>query len=110
VNGVRELTIEASSETLMMDVRPKRRSFQKTGDSYNNLFSHVTSSYTDAEVIDEASHGAAIGELLVQYNETDWAFVKRIASRLHAALIPITMQQGLKYVIGVPHSSAPQPL
>lgn len=94
----------------MMDIRPKRRSFQKTEDSYNNLFSHVTSSYTDAEVIDEASHGAAIGELLVQYNETDWAFVKRIASRLHAALIPITMQQGLKYVIGVPHSSAPQPL
>ncbi|MDP1512474.1 phage baseplate assembly protein V [Paenibacillus sp. CMAA1739] len=110
VNGVRELTIEASSETLMMDIRSKRRSFQKTAESYNNLFSYVTSSYTNAEVIDEASRGAAIGELLVQYNETDWAFIKRIASRLHAALIPITMQQGLKYVIGVPHSSAPQPL
>ncbi|WP_018884651.1 hypothetical protein [Paenibacillus massiliensis] len=57
--------------------------------------------------MDTAPGGAAIGELVVQYLETDWAFVKRVASRLHAPLLPISMQPGLKYVIGIPDLGEP---
>lgn len=110
VNGVRELTIQAVSSTFRMDIQKKRRSFQNTGQSYKQLFSHVTGAYARAEMIDEASQGASVGELLVQYHETDWAFMKRVASRLHASLVPISMQQGLKYVVGIPDMGEPQHL
>lgn len=107
VNGVRELSIEAISATFRMDIEKRRRSFQNTGQSYSQLFTQITSAYGGAEVVDSASGGAAIGELVVQYLETDWAFVKRVASRLHAPLLPISMQPGLKYVIGIPDLGEP---
>ncbi|AIQ14229.1 contractile injection system protein, VgrG/Pvc8 family [Paenibacillus durus] len=110
VNHVREMTVEAASLTLLMDLTRQSRSFQHTGQAYNELFSQLTAGYADAEVIDEASGGRSIGELLVQYNETDWAFVKRAASRLHAVVIPFSMQQGLKFVVGLPDLGEARPL
>ncbi len=107
VHGVRELHIEAQSLTSKMDIEKKQRSFQKTEDTYRDLFNHIASGYAEAKVLDEASNGQYLGELFVQNKETDWEFLKRLASRLHAPLIPMSTQPGLKLMIGVPEGDTP---
>ncbi|WP_174703749.1 phage baseplate assembly protein V [Paenibacillus bovis] len=107
INDVRELHIEAQSMTFLMDIKKKQRSFQKIEETYRDLFNHLASSYPKAEIRDEASHGKYLEELFVQYNETDWTFAKRLASRLNEPLIPTSTQAGLKLMVGVPEGNTP---
>ena len=38
-----------------------------------------------------------IGELIVQYEETDWEFLKRIFSQLEITISPDTQTEGVVY-------------
>ena len=44
--------------------------------------------------------GQAIGRMLLQYRETDWAFLKRVASRSHAVLIPDILGNAPRFSVG----------
>jgi len=44
-----------------------------------------------------------IGQFTVQYWETDWAFAKRLASRLNACLVPADTHPGTRFYFGIPH-------
>jgi phage baseplate assembly protein gpV len=101
-NNVRSMTVEALSTTFLMDIKKKNRSFQKSGDTYSSIFKKITSVYSNSQGLDEASNGKTTGGLLVQYKETDWEFIKRLASHFNAPLVPATAAKGLKYYIGVP--------
>jgi hypothetical protein len=107
---VRKMTIEASSATILMDMRPESRSFQNTGMTYQKLMKRLTASYPAPDVSDEATKGAALGDLVVQYKETDWAFIRRLASRFHAPLVPVCNQSGVKFVVGLPDLGEPKRL
>jgi hypothetical protein len=100
--NVRSITIEALSSSFLMDIKKKDRSFQKDGLLYKDIFKKITEEYENGEVIDEASNGAPTGGLLVQYHETDWEFIKRLASHFNAPLVPACSLTGVKYYIGVP--------
>ncbi|CAH1202484.1 hypothetical protein PAECIP111893_01804 [Paenibacillus plantiphilus] len=110
VRGVRTLTVEAYSATLRMDLQKRTRSFQNAQLAYGKLFTQITEGYRDFDVMDEASRGKSIGGLLVQYEETDWQFARRIASQLHAPLIPICTQSGVKYSVGLLDQGEPKKL
>ncbi|MBC2580544.1 phage baseplate assembly protein V [Clostridium sp. DJ247] len=101
-SNVRIMTVEALSSTFLMDVKKKSRSFQNSGATYSSIFTNITSKYSNSQGIDEASNGKTIGGLLVQYKETDWEFIKRLASHFNAPLVPAVAAKGLKYYIGVP--------
>lgn len=103
--NVRKVAIEALSSTFLMDVKKKTRSFQNKSTTYKEIFTKLTHEYPNADVIDEGSNGKSIGGLLVQYNETDWEFVRRLASHFNAPLIPDSKFDGVKYYIGVPKSA-----
>ena len=102
VANVRCVAIEALSSTFLMDVKKKDRSFQNKDSLYSDIFKKVTGEYKKGEVIDEASKGKPTGGLLVQYHETDWEFIKRLASHFNAPLVPTCTHTGIKYYIGVP--------
>lgn len=103
-SNVRKVEIEALSSTFLMDVKKKTRSFQNKSTTYKEIFTKLTNEYPGAQVIDEASNGKSIGGLLMQYNETDWEFIKRLASHFNAPLIPDSKIGGGKYYIGIPKS------
>ncbi|MFB6365331.1 contractile injection system protein, VgrG/Pvc8 family, partial [Paenibacillus elgii] len=105
--NVRTLTIEATSTTLFMDLQKKSRSFQNAGLAYRDLFAQLTGTYANGDVIDAASGGKTIGGLIVQYQETDWQFAKRLASHVHAPLTPIGMHKGPHYYVGLPDLGEP---
>lgn len=110
VRDVRRLMIEAHSSTINMDYRKESRSFQNKQMTYKQLFERVMSAYPKADFKDMATDGQAIGTLLVQYKETDWAFIKRLASHFHAPLIPASSHSGIKFYIGLPESGQPKKL
>ncbi|MGG3284432.1 contractile injection system protein, VgrG/Pvc8 family [Paenibacillus solani] len=107
VRDVRSLTIEAYSSTINMDVRKESRSFQNKQMSYPQLFQRVMAGYSKSDFIDNATGGKSIGSLLVQYQETDWMFLKRIASHFHAPLVPVSSHAGIKFYIGLPDTGQP---
>ena len=68
----------------LMDVEKKSRSFQDTSMTYSELLDQILQSYPGSayllSVPDEP-----IGQLLVQYQETDWQFLKRVFSQRYAS-------------------------
>lgn len=98
-NDVRMLEIEALSKTFLMDLKKKKRSFQNENQSYISIINSINSN-NNASVNDNATNGAVIDKFLVQYEETDWEFIKRLASHFNAALIPECQLDNIKYSIG----------
>lgn len=99
-NNVRTLEIEALSKTFLMDIHKKSRSFQDENSSYEDVMRMVNSEYSDIQFIDNVTYEAKIDKLLVQYKETDWQFIKRIASHFNCALVPSCQLDGIKYALG----------
>ena len=54
----------------------KNRSFQDKHMTYGKLLRKIVSSYEGGDIIDHLSDGKEIEELFVQYQETDWEFLK----------------------------------
>lgn len=81
------MEVSALSYSFRMDIEKRTRTFQQKDVSYERLMEQVSAGYGKAGVADFASHGAAVGQLLVQYQETDWAFLRRLASHFHTGLV-----------------------
>ncbi|MBC2582570.1 contractile injection system protein, VgrG/Pvc8 family, partial [Clostridium sp. DJ247] len=80
VNNIYYLEVEGVSCTYDLDVKLKCRSFQNKNMSYTELIEKVLSSYAGADYMNLAAEGKNLGRFVLQYNETDWQFLKRIAS------------------------------
>lgn len=104
IDNVRSITIEALSSTFLMDIKRKSRSFQNKNSKYSEIFTSITNEYPNASVVDEASKAKSIEGLFVQYNETDWEFIKRLASHFNAPLVSKCTFEGAKYYVGVSDS------
>ncbi|MDR9856626.1 contractile injection system protein, VgrG/Pvc8 family [Paenibacillus sp. VCA1] len=101
-SGVYQLEIEASSGTSLLDVRKKRRSFQDPNMTYGALVKQVLSSYDGSDVIHLVGKEERIGEPIVQYDETDWELLKRIASHFQTVIISDILEAKPRIYIGVP--------
>lgn len=88
VRGVYYLHVEAISHSYLLDIKLKKRSFQNPNIAYSSLIKEVISSYKNADIIDAATAHKKTNTLIMQYEETDWQFLKRMASRFYTALIP----------------------
>jgi len=77
------------STTYLLDYKWVWRSFQNKDNPYENLFDEVIKTdYPESVVFDYASNGALQEESIIQYMETNWQFMKRLASKLGAMLLP----------------------
>ena len=62
----------------------------------------VNNGYTDSIFIMAKGAGSNIPGLVMQYDETDWAFIKRMASRFHTVVIPDSQRDHIAYTFGLP--------
>ncbi len=99
-NDVRTLEIEALSATFLMDISKVNGSYQDENLTYGDIFSQKNSLYGDVVMVDNITNGTKIDKLLVQYKETNWGFLKRLASHFNVALVPECRLSGIKYSIG----------
>ncbi|OXS70189.1 hypothetical protein B1B04_18655 [Lysinibacillus sp. KCTC 33748] len=102
--GVHYVSVEAVSFTADMDIAKRSRSFQDANMTYVQLINHIVKAYPNGDYIDQASNGQAIGSIAIQYLETDWEFIKRMASHLHAVVFPDLKGKGARFWLGTPQS------
>ncbi|WP_445477719.1 RHS repeat-associated core domain-containing protein [Lysinibacillus irui] len=104
VQGVHYVLVEAVSFTANMDIEKRSRSFQDANMTYVELMNQIVGAYPHGDYIDHASNSQAIGHISIQYLETDWAFIKRMASNLHAVVFPDLKGKGPRFWLGTPQS------
>lgn len=99
-NGVYYMTVNAITSTYLMDIEIKRRSFQDNSMTYSELVKKITNEYGGG--VSFIPNDRALGEFVIQYKETDWSFVMRMASRFHEGLYPNFESPKVKYSFGTP--------
>ncbi|MEY8356606.1 contractile injection system protein, VgrG/Pvc8 family [Lachnospiraceae bacterium 54-53] len=99
--GVYYMEITLKSHSLCLDVQKKNRSFQNRNNPWSSLFKTILREY-GGEVFDSASQEAVQNCALIQYEETDWEFLKRAASRIGAKLFPEVRADGPWIYMGIP--------
>lgn len=109
VNTIRDvfyLKVEGASYTYLLDIEKKRRSFQNKNMTYAQLLKAIAADYPDVDILDAATDGAIIGKFTMQYQETDWQFLKRLASRSRTGLMPAAGFDTPKIYFGLLDSSS----
>lgn len=104
---MKTVQIEAKSRSWLMDRTKRSRSFQNTKMTYRALAWEILKCYEGENPKEQCSLIYAGAQqktegLIVQYEETDWEFLKRVLSLAGLALTPDSRQEGIKLYAGVP--------
>lgn len=110
VNGVEikvvgstcSMKLNLKSGTILMDEKKKIRSFQAKELTYDEVLTTCNQGYESVTVNFSFSKEKVIKQFVMQYMETDWEFIKRVASLNHAAVLPECLTAGVKYSLGIP--------
>lgn len=106
-NGLKKLTIHALSFTSLLDQREWVRTFQNERQTYKAVANFIESKYPDAVFI-YTSGAESTNGMVVQYQESDWEFLKRMAGRLHTVVIPDSKNDNICLCFGIPRKSQEQ--
>lgn len=83
--GTIKIEVEAASRSILMDRKKKSRSFQDTTMTYSQLCRTILADYPGSDIMLSIAD-KPLGEIAVQYKETDWVFIKRMLSQLYAVI------------------------
>ena len=104
VAGVKYLTMTLKSHSFKLDVNKKSRSFQDINSPYRAIFTQIVQSEYGGILFDFASQSRGQERFILQYKETDWQLLKRMASQLNAIIYP-HMEANIPQIgIGIPSS------
>lgn len=87
------------SMSVLSDYGKKNKSYQNTSKTHEEIIKQASAGCAD---IDMQVTDRAIGNMIVQCNETCWEFIKRIASRLAAPVITSIDSYIPVFTIGIP--------
>lgn len=101
-NGVCMVSISLSSGTLLMDFKEHTRSFQSEEFTYKELLDVCSEEYENTAKIMTTGKNKHIPHFIMQYRETDWSFIKRLAAMNQTVLFADCSTKGEKYHFGIP--------
>ncbi|MFI3212246.1 MAG: hypothetical protein R3Y24_02795 [Eubacteriales bacterium] len=104
-NGVDYFSIEVFSGSVQLDRKKKKRSFQDVNMTYADVISKILSEYENGYAYCTVGEDKKIGKPLIQYNETDWEFIKRLASHFESVVVPEISQAFPRIYFGFPNKS-----
>jgi len=87
IDAVYRLEAYAISNTILLDTVRHKRSFQDNGQDYQAIVKKVIADESGSVVYN--ADALTVENIILQYNETDWEFTKRLASHTNDVLIPI---------------------
>lgn len=87
------------STSRLLDVTRKNKTYQDTTKTYGQIIDKDISAVGDLHMM---VSDKAIDSLIMKYDETDWAFARRMASRLRAPLIAKVSSIRPQLYIGMP--------
>ena len=97
-----KLIVEAVSGSYYEDLVRHVRVFQDASSTYDAVLSHNEAPYQGAGHAMAIGAGSTIGDLVVQYHETDWEFARRMASHFNSVVVPAYRTKGVHYYFGFP--------
>lgn len=80
--------IKAKSASYLMDQKLKKRSFNEVNTTYDDILNIIKNDYSKGAFISNDKAGQNVESLIIQYDETDFEFLKRMASRLGLVIVP----------------------
>lgn len=83
---INQIIITAVSGSQQMDRKKKSRSFQNIALTYEEIVQSILAEYNSSSIC-TIGKGTEIKEPIIQYEETDWEFLKRLASHFHGYLL-----------------------
>lgn len=98
-SGVYYLEAEAVSWTVKLDQTEKKRSFQEKGRGYDSIVNEIAGEAGGSATC--VAPAKQIENLLLQYRETDWEFLKRLASHSNSVLVPDPTQETPVFSFGL---------
>ncbi|NBH20289.1 hypothetical protein D3Z55_23580 [Clostridiaceae bacterium] len=98
------LYIEAETGSSLLDREKRNRSFQRQGRSYQELVGEVSAPCQGYPVWRREAGGDQECGFLLQYEETDWEFIRRAASVTGNGLLPECRFAGNGFYVGLPDS------
>lgn len=104
-NGLYYLEIEAFTSSIQLDIEEKSRSFQNADMTYDELIENILSDYLGYNFTQCIGQGEKIGKPLFQYKESDWKFLKRIASELSSEIYCDIINSNYLFYFGRPNSA-----
>lgn len=102
-----QMELKAESYSSLLDRKKKTRSFQDTSMMLRELVDTVLGGEKKVPCMFYIQN-EKVGELLVQYKETDWEFLKRVASKYHAGIFSSIIQKGKHLIWGMDTTGQPQ--
>lgn len=94
------LTAYIKTGTGLMDRETHTRVYQNGGTTYQQIQESHLAGYFQGNFLMGFDAGS-IESMAVQYQETDWQFMKRLASRKNTVLFPNERSAGVKYTFGI---------
>ena len=82
-----QIELEFASRSVLMDIEKKSRSFQKTGGTFEDRLLAITREH-GGDFMDRSKSGKTIRIPYIQLEETDWEFIKRLASAAGEHICP----------------------
>lgn len=93
------ITLKLSSTSIFLDSKRNNKSFQRTGMSYEEVIKSAIQG--EADITMQVSD-KPIGSIIMQYNETNWEFTKRMAAVFGAPVITNLTTKKPHITIGLP--------
>ncbi len=107
VHNLYHVVLEGISHTYDFDKRKKNRSFQQTDRTYADIIKEILAGYSEGDHLDYAFYTKQTGSFLMQYEETDWQFLKRLASHAGAELAADISAHKQRFLAGIPDRGNP---
>lgn len=87
-DGMTRITVCAKSKTMLLDIGRHTRTYQGEDQTYRQIVDDILSYHEHTALIQPKGKNNGTRGLVVQYEETDWQFLKRLASQLNFPLVP----------------------
>jgi hypothetical protein len=95
------IELEAISHTYKLDVKLMKKSYQNINQTYSQIIEKYAKNH-NAEIINVAAQETKLQEFTFQYRETDWEFLKRLASRFNSSLVVDIQMDKPRFWFGFP--------
>lgn len=96
------LEIEGVSHTILLDQELKSRSFPDDTMKYSQLIENILAEYKGASYGDIVAKESPLNGFILQYRETDWEFLKRLASHFKTGLVATAEINKPYFYFGIP--------
>lgn len=99
------LCVDLISTSILLDKVKKSRSFQDTSETIGSI-ANLMVSEMGGSLSNNLAKDRAIQNILLQYNETNWEFTKRLASLNNESIYPIINTSYPYISLGLPNGSS----